>query len=157
MARDTSIPSFSINVEKSIDITIPPTNSFVEDQGYTYNQAGFSYNQSGVDYGGVQASNQDLTPIFSRITQERPHIDIGNSDSTVTDQGYTYNQANFSYNQAGVDYGGLNNANHDKIPQLLNVSDSIAHITFGDIYTPFVPPPTAGKNGPGWFMFVNLT
>ena len=156
--KDETIPKISIKTDKAIDITISPTNAFVEDQGYTYNQAGFSYNQTGVDYGGIQASNQDLTPIFSGIDQEKPHMDVGSTDATVTDQGYTYNQANFAYNQAGVDYGGLNNANHDKVPLFQYATPITPHdMIFTDIYTPKPTPPVGGaNNGPGFFMFINL-
>ena len=55
--KDPSIPSFVVQTEQQIDITIAPTDATVVDQGYTYNQAG-------VMYGGISQTNQDVAPVF---------------------------------------------------------------------------------------------
>lgn len=39
---------------------------------------------------------------------------IGRTNKTLTDQGYTYNQAGLTYNEIGVMYGGL--SGQDIIP-----------------------------------------
>lgn len=88
--KDPTIPSFIINVEQRIDLTIAPTNAQVADQGYTYDQAGFTYDQAGVQYGGVYQVNQDVAPIFfnDSATLLSPSIssiiDIGIQQGTIT-------------------------------------------------------------------------
>lgn len=72
--KDQSIPSFSIPSDGAkINITIPPTDASLVDQGYTYNQAGLTYNQVGVEYGGIQASNQDVTEMLFTTDPVTPH------------------------------------------------------------------------------------
>ena len=62
------VPTFILDTETSIELTIAPTQAQLADQGYTYNQAGMTYNQAGVMYGGVYNTNQDLSPVFANDT-----------------------------------------------------------------------------------------
>lgn len=43
---------------------------------------------------------------MNKATISKPQVSSTYSTNTVSDSGYTYNQATFSYNQAGVTYGG---------------------------------------------------
>ncbi len=63
---------------------------------------------------------KDTSIPSARIIQESNvvHLGIPSSQTTLTDQGYTYNQAGFSYNQVGVDYGGLQRSNQDVVPMI---------------------------------------
>ncbi|MHB9161548.1 MAG: hypothetical protein ACYC6W_11800 [Nitrosotalea sp.] len=73
---DTTIPSFVVlnTSDKTIHLTIPETQAFLAEQGYTYNQVGFSYNQAGIIYGGFSAKNTDIVPIVITSLAENPHI-----------------------------------------------------------------------------------
>ena len=118
----------------------------------------YTYNQAGVTYGGLYNQNEDVTPMLSNALLDSPSLSLivepqfldiilSNTQAKVLDQGYTYNQATFTYNHVLVDYGGLYNQNDDILPLTL---------TFTDTYTK-KSTPSSNKNGPGWFMFVNLT
>ncbi len=153
--RDPTIPALGVtNDGIAINITIPSTQALVKDQGYTYNQSGFTYNQAGVFYGGRQNLNQDIIPIFSTASLEKlslramtEFIDMTlvQTDAIIKDQGYTYNQAGLTYNETGVFYGGVQYQSQDILP---------LELSFTDIYTKQVH---TGKQGPGWFMYINLT
>src|SRR6266702_2922484 len=71
---DYSVPSFVLDKEIQVHLTIPPTEAILTDQGYTYNQAGLTYNQAGIQYGGVTNNNEDLMPVFA-ILSEIPHLE----------------------------------------------------------------------------------
>lgn len=137
--KDPTIPTLSAQDEGSaINLTIPSTQSLVEDQGYTYNQAGFSFNQAGVMYGGVYNVDQSYIPI---------DLTIPATNALLYDQGYTYNQSGFSYDQLLVAYAGIYNYNEDIVPMTLS---------FEDLYTKFTPPPSGNNQsiGPGFFMLI---
>src|SRR5437016_2075604 len=122
---DYSIPSVTIPSDGAqINITIPQTQAFLTDQGYTYNQPGQTYNQAGVMYGGVTNETQDIIPTFSDAVFTiypqaltamliMPSMQVDQTNAFLTNQGYTYNQAGLTYNQVGVDYGGVTNATQD--------------------------------------------
>lgn len=144
--KDPSIPSFVVQTEQQIDITIAPTDAIIVSQGYKYNQPGFTYNQPGVLYGGLAQSNQDLNPTFiSENTSDAPsNIKAEATNARLISQGYTYNQPGFTYNQIGWMYGGIYNQNADLAPAFNNdtallLNPAISSII--DIYSPFVPPP----------------
>ena len=72
---DVTIPSFVVPSDGAeITITIDPTQAYITDQGYTYNQAGLTYNQAGVQYGGINAEDEDIVPQMMLFT-ETPHIE----------------------------------------------------------------------------------
>ena len=74
--RDSAIPSFSVNNEGNITITIPTTQAQLADQSYTYNQAGLTYNQIGVQYSGIYNTNQDVLPMLSVAKLEQPSLQV---------------------------------------------------------------------------------
>jgi hypothetical protein len=65
---DASIPSFVVNTEQLISLTISLSDALLENQGYTYDQAGLSYDQIGIAYGGIYNMNQDISPVFFNDT-----------------------------------------------------------------------------------------
>ena len=164
--KDPTVPSLAIPLEGVlINIIIPQTQSLLENQGYTYDQAGFTYNQAGIAYGGVYNTNQDVIPMDLSVEEGIEPIDdspsfvilndlmylkmvIPPTQALLENQGYTYNQAGFTYDQAGILYGGVYNTNQDVVP---------IELSFIDIYSKGVIPPIGGsKNAPGWFLFINL-
>lgn len=158
MSRDTSIPSFVLSKDNAIHLQIPQTQGSLVDQGYTYNQAGFTYNQAGWKYGGIQNVNEDIVPTISLAQNIFPSLQIPKTQASLTDQGYTYNQAGFTYNQAGWFYGGLNNSDQDIVPILsLAQLELPRNILFSDLATQGTITPAASKNGPGFLMYVNLS
>lgn len=65
---DSINPTFLIDSEQNIHMTVELTQAQLNDQGYTYNQPGFTYNQIGVAYGGIYRNNQDISPVFFNDT-----------------------------------------------------------------------------------------
>ncbi len=158
--KDVTIPTFQVFQEGvPIRITVPNTQAQLEDQGNTFNQAGHSFNQAGDVFGGIYSRNQDVTPIIDTARLESPTLTIltdslflkmkvPQTQAQVEDQGNTFNQAGHSFNQAGDMFGGIYNRNQAILPLTL---------TFEDIYGKTIIPPSASKNGPGFFLYVNLT
>lgn len=117
-------------------MSIGRTNAQSENQGYTYNESGITYNEAGVMYGGKYGN--DIYPIISKSTLQRPTLKVGRTNRQFNDQGYTYNEAGFTYNQLGVIYGGL--SEHDIYPMIsrakvVKPTNVITGITGLDIYT----------------------
>lgn len=83
-----------------------------------------------------------------------PTLIIDNSEGSLEDQGYTYNQAGFTYNQAGVFYGGFYGFS-DVVPIIAIIDNAIANlISFSDIYIPGNPGFTGQPVAPGFFMYI---
>lgn len=68
-------PSFTDTVLDSLaHIIISQVDTFLADQGYTYNQPGFTFNQLLVEYAGLTNQNQDIIPLFLKASQVIPEI-----------------------------------------------------------------------------------
>ena len=65
---------------------------------------------------------QDSIPQFTTDQDKGPNIIVGDSQTKVADQGYTYNQAGLTYNQAGVQYGGVYLVDQNILPLVASVS-----------------------------------
>ncbi len=154
--KDSVIPSVTAKADGDININIPTTDAQLLSQGYTYNQANLTYNEVGVKFGGVQDANEEFLPILFTANEDIPSLNVtldyinlsgSDTDATLIDQGYTYNEAGVSFNQVGVEYGGIQSVNQDILP---------LELSFSDIYSQFIPPPVGGNIplGPGWFLFV---
>lgn len=99
-------------------------------QGITYSNPGITYSNPGIKYGGIYNITQDIVPTISLAENIIPQI------STINDEGRGFT-----------------------VP-ILSLAKNINPTVYGyvDIYTPgTLIPPSSGKNGPGWFMFINLT
>jgi hypothetical protein len=121
------------------------TQGLVADQGYTFNQAGQTFNEVGVMFGGLYQNQLDF-PVFTTIAPlaDTPRIS-GNADTeaTLTDQGYTFNQAGQTFNEVGVMFGGISGYQTADMPIFATIQkDAPRIVNYADIYTPFVPPPT---------------
>lgn len=159
MTYDPTIPVFYIpNDGIGINITIPQSDASLISNGETYNQSTVTYNQSLIQYEGVQNIGEDIIPLIIDVPtpETKIHLSIPQTQATVQNDGYTYDQATFTYNQATIPYEGINNTSEDVVPLLDMVLDTIPHIDgIIDRYSSITPP--SGNNqsiGPGWFMYI---
>jgi hypothetical protein len=85
-------------------------------------------------------------------------ITIPQTQATLVNQGYTYNEPGLTYNQAGVMYGGVNFATEDIIVPSLFLDATTPHLQgIYDKYTPGAAPTPPSSNSGMLIGILGLT